>query len=256
MDIALNSILGAVLVIGLRVSGIAMFAPFFGSAVIPARMKAAMVIAITAVLYPVYGSTIGPVDLARWPLLAASELLIGLAFGITSNMVFEAAQLAGQVLSIQMGYSLVSLLDPQTEVESTVMSLFHRTVAILLFLQMNVHHWILKALSRSFDYLPPGTATINPMFMAALLRQGAIMLEVALQIAAPVLAATLLADIVLGLLGRASPQMPLLLLGPAAKSLLGLVVLVSVLGSWPDMFERYFAQSIQYTEQLLHLARS
>jgi flagellar biosynthetic protein FliR len=69
------------------------------------------------------------------------------------------------------------------------------------------------------------------------------------------LSATLLTDLALGLLGKASPQMPLMLLGPAVKSMLGVLVLGTVIRYWPGLFERYFSQSVAYMEHLLHLAR-
>jgi len=59
---------------------------------------------------------------------------------------------------------------------------------------------------------------------------------------------------VLGLLGKASPQMPLMLLGPAIKSMLGVLLLGATIGFWPRLFEKHFSESIAYTERLLHLA--
>ncbi len=255
MEISLTHIISSVLVIGLRVSGLMLFAPFFGSAVIPPRIKAVLVIAITAVLYPVYSPHLHGVTISQWPLLVASETVVGIAMGVATNVVFEAAQMAGQVLSVQMGYSLVNILDPSTQVESTVVAFFHQSLAMLIFLGLDVHHWILRAVAHSFEYLPPGTATLNPLFVQALLHEGAIVLDLGVQIAAPVLSATLLADVVLGLMGKASPQMPLMLLGPAVKSMLGVLVLGVTIRFWPHLFERYFSESIAYTEYLLHLAR-
>ncbi len=95
--------------------------------------------------------------ISQWPMMVFSELLIGVALGIATNIVFDGVQMAGQVLSVQMGYSLVNILDPQTQVESTVMATFHQTIAMLIFLRLNVHFWILRALARSFDYLPPSS---------------------------------------------------------------------------------------------------
>ena len=74
------------------------------------------------------------------------------------------------------------------------------------------------------------------------------------QIAAPVLSATLAADIILGLLGKASPQMPLMLLGPAVKSVLGILVLIVTLKYWPDLFRRLFMDSMTNGAHLFHLA--
>lgn len=255
MEIALTQIIGSVLVIGLRVSGLMLFAPFFGSAVIPARIKAVLVIAITAVLYPVYSSHLHAVSLSQWPLLVASETIVGVAMGVATNAVFEGVQMAGQVLSVQMGYSLVNILDPLTQVDSTVVAMFHQSLAMLIFLGLDVHHWILRAVANSFDYLPPGSATLNPLFLQALMHEGVIVLDLGIQIAAPILAATLLADIVLGLMGKASPQMPLMLLGPAVKSMLGVLVLTVTMRFWPQLFARYFSESIAYAGNLLHLAR-
>jgi flagellar biosynthetic protein FliR len=255
MEISLIPIIGSVLVIGLRVSGLVLFAPFFGSAVIPPRIKAVLVIAITAVLYPVYSPHLHVVTLSHWPVLVASETVVGIAMGVATNSVFEGAQMAGQILSVQMGYSLVNILDPNTQVDSTVVSFFHQSMAMLIFLGLDVHHWILRAVAHSFEYLPPGSATVNPMFLQALLHEGAIVLDLGIQIAAPVLSATLLADVVLGLMGKASPQMPLMLLGPAVKSMLGVTVLGITMRFWPHLFERYFSESIAYAEHLLHLAR-
>lgn len=214
-----------------------------------------LVIAITAILYPVYSSRLQVTAMPNWTLLVASETIIGIAIGIATNVVFEAAQLAGQVLSVQMGYSLVNILDPSTQVESTVVAFFHQSMAMLIFLGLDVHFWILRAVARSFEYLPPGSATLNPLFAKAVLHEGAVVLDLGIQIAAPILAATLLADIVLGLMGKASPQMPLMLLGPAVKSMLGVLVLTVTMQFWPQLFQRYFSESIAYTDRLLHLAR-
>jgi flagellar biosynthetic protein FliR len=255
MEITLIGIIGPALVIGLRVSGLMIFAPFFGSVVIPPRIKAVLTVLITTALYPVYASRLPALQISQWPVIVASEVVVGLGIGLAASVVFEAATVAGQVLSMQMGYSLVNILDPNTQVESTVVALFHQSIAMFLFLGLDVHHWFLRAVARSLDYLPPGSATLNPLFLQAVLHEGAAVLALGIQIAAPVLSATLLTDLALGLLGKASPQMPLMLLGPAVKSMLGVLVLGTVIRYWPGLFERYFSQSVSYMEHLLHLAR-
>jgi len=255
MTLSLVQIFGAFFTIGMRLTGIMLFAPFFGSIVIPARVKAVLVLALTALIYPTISARIPTMTISQWPMMAFGELLIGLALGIATNIVFDGVQMAGQVLSVQMGYSLVNILDPQTQVESTVMATFHQTIAMLIFLRLNVHFWILHALVRSFDYLPPSSGHFGAAFTSAALDSGASVFAIGIQIAAPVLSATLLADIALGLLGKASPQLPLMLLGPAVKSILGLLILISALKYWPSMFERLFLNSMGRADHLLHLAQ-
>ena len=190
---------------------------------IPARIKAVLVLALTFLLFPVVGKQIAPASLSDWPILILSEFIVGVGMGIATNIVFEAAQLAGQVLGMQMGYSLVNILDPQTQVDTTVVAMFYQSIVMLLFLQMDVHYWLLRAVGNSYRYVPPGTAHLGSLYTLAVVKMVGQIFALGVQIAAPVLAATLAADIVLGLLGKASPQMPLMLLGPAVKSLLGIV---------------------------------
>jgi flagellar biosynthesis protein FliR len=126
---------------------------------------------------------------------------------------------------------------------------------MLLFLRMDVHYWLLRGIGNSFLYLPPGTTHLSGLFTMAVLQAGGRSSGLGVQIAAPVLSATLVADIVLGLLGKASPQMPLMLLGPAIKSLLGIFHLIATLKYWPDLFHRLFMNSLANGEHMLHLAR-
>jgi len=255
VNISLVQVFGALLTIGVRLSGIMLFAPFFGSVAIPARVKAVLVLALTALLYPVLSGKIPQLSISQWPMMVFGELLIGVALGVATNIVFDGVQMAGQVLSVQMGYSLVNILDPQTQVESTVVATFHQTIAMLIFLRLNVHILILRALAHSFDYLPPSSGHFGALFTVASLQVGAGVFAIGIQVAAPVLSATLFADIALGLLGKASPQLPLMLLGPAVKSVLGLLILISGLKYWPSLFEGLFLNSMDLTDHLLHLAR-
>ena len=255
ITIPVMNIIGGFLFIGVRLSGLMLFAPFFGSEAIPPRVKAGLVIALSLVMYPIVAPHFPAIALSQWPLLVFSELLVGASMGIATSLIFDAVQMAGQILSVQMGYSLVSLIDPNTQAESTVMATFHQAIAMLIFLRMDVHLWILHAIGDSFAYLPPGSAHLSHAFVRTALAAGAAVFAIGVQLAAPVLSATIIADLVLGLLGKASPQLPVMLLGPAVKSILGLLVLIATLKYWPEMFRGFFLSAIQLGEQLLHLAR-
>ena len=255
MHLSLIQIFGAMLTIGVRLTGMMLFAPFFGSVAIPPRVKAMLVIALTALLYPAVSAHIPTVTISQWPMIVFGELMVGIALGIATNIVFDGVQMAGSILSVQTGYSLVNILDPQTRVESTVVAQFHQTIAMLIFLRLEVHLWILRALAHSFDYLPPSSGHFGAGFAVAAMQAGASVFAIGIQIAAPVLSATLLSDIALGLLGKASPQLPLMLLGPAIKSILGLVILISALKYWPNLFEHLFLNSMRLGDRLLHLAQ-
>ncbi len=254
MSFSLVHIFGALLTIGARLTGLMLFAPFFGNMAIPARVKAVLVLALTALLYPATAARIPSLDLHQWPMTFFSELVIGSAMGIATNLVFDSAQLAGELLSVQMGNSMASIFDPQTQAQSTVVATFHQLMAMLIFLRLDVHLLILRGLAHSFEYLPPASGQIRASFVTETLHVGAAVFATGVQIAAPVLCATLVADIALGLVGKASPQLPVMLLGPTIKSILGLTVLICALKYWPDEFERVFIKSMGTADHLLHLA--
>jgi flagellar biosynthetic protein FliR len=255
IELPLERIIVAFLAISVRVSGLMLFAPFFGSMSVPPQLKAAFVVAFSILLYPALSPQLMGIELAQWPIVVFGELLIGAALGIATNLVFDAVQMAGQVLSVQMGLSLASLMDPQTQADSTVVAMFHQTIAMLIFLRLDVHLWLLGAVGKSFVLLPPGTARLTDAFTMATLRAGGAVFALGLQIAAPVFSATLLTDLVLGLLGKASPHMPLMLLGPPVKTLLALAVLFAALKYWPAMMEHFFRNSLQLSNHLVFLAR-
>jgi flagellar biosynthetic protein FliR len=128
-------------------------------------------------------------------------------------------------------------------------------VALLIFLQLDVHHWVLRGLAKSFQYCPPGTVVATPAMTEQLLRAAGGMLVMAVQIAVPTLLATLLIDLALGLVGRASPQLPVMLMGISVKSMVAFLVIVGTLWFWPGLIERYFAEALAMSERLMHLAR-
>jgi len=241
--------------IGLRVSSLFLFAPFFSSASIPMPAKAGLVVAITALLSPVYRP--GPVESGAlgWVGVVSGEVVIGLLLGLAVQLVVEGAQMAGQLLGVQAGYSLVTLLDPQTQADQPVLSNFNQLLALLIFLALDAHHWLLRGLAASFAYLPPGAGLAKLTTGAALVQAAGGIWLAGVQLAAPVLVATLMVDITLGFLSKAAPQMPVLFVGLSFKTLLALTVFAGTLLFWPRTFERQFAAGISLGERLLHLTR-
>ena len=104
-ELHLEQLLAGVVFTGARVSGLMVFCPFLGSDAIPAPVKAALALLLTILLHPLHG----PVGLAlawwQWAQVALSETLIGLVLGLAANFLMEAAQMAGQILGVQIGYA-------------------------------------------------------------------------------------------------------------------------------------------------------
>jgi flagellar biosynthetic protein FliR len=250
----LETMIAGAVTVGLRVSGILVFAPFLGSSSIPPRIKGGLALALTLLLYPVCGRPLNFAAPSSWVQMVVGETALGLLIGLAANLIFEAAEMAGSILGVQMGYSLVNLIDPQTQVETPVLSLFHQTIALLIFLHLDVHHWLLRAVARSYAYLPAGSAFPTGLSAGALVQAAGSIWLVGVQIAAPALAATVVADFALAFLGKASPQLPIMIIGISVKSMLGMLALIGSLAYWPRLFENQFSRSIELCERVLRLA--
>jgi flagellar biosynthetic protein FliR len=146
------------------------------------------------------------------------------------------------------------VVSPESEVETPVVAIFQQTVALLIFVQVDGPQLMLRALARSLTYLPPGAIVLPPPAVEGLIQAAGGMLLVAVQLAAPVLVATLMADVALGFLGKASPQLPVLFVGLSAKNVIGLGVLITALAFWPSLLGEVFARAVATAERLMHLA--
>jgi flagellar biosynthesis protein FliR len=241
--------------VALRVGGMLTFGPFLGDRAIPNRIKAGLLIVLTAVLVPVTPVRpllVGPVE---WVQMVLGEWLVGLLMALSLAAVFEGMQFAGQLSGIQLGLTLATLFDPQSNADSPALSVFYNLITLLLFLQLDIHHWVLRALSRSFEYLPVGSVVATQLVSRELVRVVGSLFVLGIQIAAPVLLATMMIDLVLGFLSKASPQLPVLLFGIPVKNLTGYALLMGAVTLWPGILERRFAIAIAAAERLLHLAR-
>jgi flagellar biosynthetic protein FliR len=251
----LQQMVAAMTFTGVRVGGIMVFAPFTGSDSIAAPFKAVLTLLITALVYPGTRMVGIDADPLGWIKVVAGEAVIGLALGLLLQFSFEAVQFAGQIFGMQTGFSLVTLLDPQTEADSPSLIVFMRLMALVAFLELNVHHWLLRGVSASFSYLPPGGLSDVRWLSAGILDAAGGLWLAGLQMAGPVLAVTLVADVTLGFVGKVAPQLPATLAGIPVKNVLGLGVMGIGARAWPRFFEREFIGAIAQAEKVLHLAR-
>ena len=255
MGSELGTLIAHVLTVGARVSALMVFAPFWSSMTIAPRIKAGLAIALTALLYPVVRTSLPSLSGAVWWRLAGGEVLVGMIMGLTLQFVFEGLELAGQIVGFQVGHSLANLINPQSDADTPILANFYQAVALLIFLQLDVHHWLLRGLAKSFEYCPPGLVVATPAVSEHVWRAAGGMLIIAVQVAIPTLLATMLIDISLGFLGRASPQLPVLFVGISVKSIMAFLAVMGALRFWPGLLERYFGEALATSEQLMHLAR-
>ena len=217
-------------------------APFFSGGSTPLPVRIVFSGAAAFVLAPSLPLGILPATLSLGSLVSIllMEIIFGLVLGFVANCIFAGLQLAGQIVSFQMGFSVVNLIDPQTEVNMPVFSIFFNYVGILLFLMVNGHHWFLMAIHESFAVLPVGGFVLSGVLVEKIIDMTAAIFVIGVKIAGPLILIITIVDIVIGIIGRTSPQINLLVVGMPLKILVGFACLNFSFYFMPHYFENLF----------------
>lgn len=242
--------LTAALLVMIRLSGLMVFAPLFSSAAIAPRIKAGFVIAMTVLLAP----AVAAMPNARVALdlrAVLGELGVGLVFGLSLMMLNEALTFAGTLLGIQFSFSLVNLMDPNSMIETPVLGQMLGWLGVLVIIGAGLDRSLLAALVRSFRTVPVGQAVIAAKTGAALAVMAGGIFLAGLQLAAPVIAASLAVEVVIALVGRLSPQLPTMVLSIPLKTMVSYAVLIGSLAVWPGWIERHFTALLDAAGRLM-----
>lgn len=245
-----SRMLEAMTLVLVRVSGLMVFAPVFSSPAIPVRMKAVFALSVAFLVGPVAAGL--PHARAELGVMAVlGELSVGLIFGLVLSLLFEALEMAGQVMGFQFSFSLVNALDPGAPQQISLMGQMFGLLGTLTVIAAGLDQTMLAALLRTFAAAPVGTVALRAATGLALVPMGAGIFAAALQLAAPVLAATLVAELAVALAGKLAPALPVMAIDIPAKTLLGYTVLIGSLALWPHWMEARFALLLDRAGQLL-----
>jgi flagellar biosynthetic protein FliR len=233
-----------------RVSGMLVFAPFFSSSALPVRTKAVLVLAIAFLLAPLVASLPNAhAEIGFAALLG--ELAVGLVYGLSLALVNEMLLFAGQIAGVQFSFSLVNLLDPSTHIETPLLGDLFQLMGTLVIIAAGLDRVLLASLVRSFRAVPLGSYGLVPITGLAIVRAAGGIFLAGVELAAPVLAATMLVEIAVSLVGRLSPQLPVMSLTVPIKTLTGFAILAGSLALWPRFIEARFAGLLDMAERLL-----
>jgi flagellar biosynthetic protein FliR len=242
--------LSAGVLVMVRVSGLMVFAPLFSSAAIAPRIKAGFVIALTVLLAPVVGSLPhARVELDMAGLLG--ELAVGLTFGFALSLIMETLMFAGQMLGMEFSFSLVNLMDPNSNIQTPVLGQLLSWLGLLVLIGAGLDRSLLAAVMRSFAVVPVGMAVMKASTGAALAGMAGGVFLAGLQLAAPVIAAALTVEIVVALVGRMSPQLPVMVVSIPIKTLVSYAVMIGSLAMWPAWIERHFTGLLDQAARLV-----
>lgn len=234
-----------------RLSGLFAFFPFFSHMRIPMSIKTAMVFFMTIFLFPL--ATLPDVEFSVVNLVLAlvSEIMLGFIAGLFLVIVFAMLQLAGMSISFVMGFTMASLLDPQTGTSSPMISTMLTMLALVILLAFNGHHLMILFIVDSLEMLPLGSFYPTQNIWTYLMYAVTNMFIFGFILSFPIVALSLLSDIVFGMLMKTMPSFNLLVVGFPIKIMVGFIVMITVLSSMMLVFKRQILDAIDKLSILL-----
>jgi flagellar biosynthetic protein FliR len=231
---SVSTLLGFLLTL-MRIGGVFVFVPVpgFKSAVDAARIAA--IGSITIALFPVWPHPSADASSGLFVLWMMSEAALGIGVGLAVAFALEAFSMGAQMIGLQAGYSFASTVDPATQADSTVLIVLAQTAAALIFFASGLDREILRIFAQSMVTYPPGTFVVTKKVTDAVLVAGTTMFSTGLRLALPIVAAMLMVDVALALLGRINSQLQLITIAFPVKMVLSLVLLGWLVALFPAM---------------------
>jgi flagellar biosynthesis protein FliR len=237
------------LLIFFRIIAMVELAPLISSSSIPQIAKIGLSLFLAATVFPgVLASHYAiPEAWIDYGLLVLGEVAIGLLLGFLLNLIFSSFQLAGQLFSLQMGFSASEVFDPLSQVEIPLMGEFLNIIAMLVFITTSgMQKFLLVGVQQSFQYLRAVDLVTHREGIITLLINGLSgLFQSALTIAFPILGTLLLVSIVMGLMAKAAPQMDVLSMGFPVSIAVSFLILFATLPILMTAMERIIDGSFQ-----------
>jgi flagellar biosynthesis protein FliR len=224
-----------------RVVGLMMVAPLWSLAAIPAQIRAAMAVVITLALLPIAPDSTLTLDLPTMIIPVASELMLGVAVGVSAAFFIHGITVAAEVISLQMGLSLGAAFSGTADMGSPGIMQLQSHFALAIYAALGGHLALIGALGRSLLVIHPGAPISLLAGGRALVSGSSEIFTVAVQVAAPIMAALLVTNLALAILNRAVPQLNTMMVAVPITVAIGLVAIgatlpiaVNVVSRWAN----------------------
>lgn len=234
--------MSAGLVVFARMMGFTRFAPVLNRKEIPGLMKISFAFLMT-IIFVMLLHPKGMPDNGDLLLALILNIAVGAMIGFMAQLVLAAIEAGGDMINMQMGLSSAMVLDPTTSSQVSLLGRYFSVLGIVIFLKIGGAYWLFQAFERSFEIFPIYSTTVplaKLVNMDYLISMSSNVLYMGLQIASPVLLATLGQDIILGVISKTAPQVNVFQLSFLFKPVFGAAILIWILPMLVNVINDYF----------------
>ncbi|MCB0351286.1 MAG: flagellar biosynthetic protein FliR [Bdellovibrionales bacterium] len=211
----------------LRMTGFVVAAPIIGTVNVQVSAKVLLALCMTFIIFPQVGwqQLTADIESSAIITLAVKEMFIGFSFGFLARMFFQVVTMAGQIMSVSLGLSAAQLFNPSMGETSTALDQFYVILASLFFLSINGHHLLIDGIFETFQIVPITKISIS---LNGLQEFGVVtqkIMAIALKMSAPILVAILFMNVAIAVIGRAVPQINILITSLPINAMAGFFVM-------------------------------
>jgi len=226
------------LLLFMRLAGLFIMVPFFSHMSIPATMKASIAFVFTVLFFAVMPPLEMEITTLNIVLAILAEFLLGFTVGLMLQLVMNIMTFAGVQISFIMGFSMASVVDPQSGISMPIISNVLALLSLMVFLALNGHHAVLLFVNDSLQEIPLGGFMVTENVFSYVMFATMNLFKVGFMVAFPIVALSLLADVIFGMLMKTMPQFNLLVIGFPIKIMVAFVVIIATLATFMKIFER------------------
>lgn len=229
--------IAVLLAILLRVSLILFLLPTFAGNQVPNTLKALITLALGYMMYGLVGPLVKPLpyDVISVLWIILGEIVLGAFLALVMLMIFAGFQLAGELISFQMGFGFAQSVDPQSGGSMMVLSRWYQIMATLIFFSLNGHHVIISGMVESFRNIPMGGFSTGATSFQHILAISGEIFVIAIKLSAPITVAILLSQLALGLASKFAPQVNILATSFPVTILLGFLFMGITATLWGEV---------------------
>ncbi len=239
--------LDSYLLVFVRVLGMMLVVPILSNRNVPYMTKVSFAIFLSMIIIsaiPVE-APVSSTNVINFGLTVIIEFVTGYTIGFGAYMVFSILSLAGQFIDMQIGFSMVNVFDPLSQIQLTITGNLYYYILMMIAIITHAHHYFIRALLYSFKVIPLGGMVISPALNMAIIDYMSDFFVIALRIGAPIFFVMLITNVVLGVLARAVPQLNMFVIGFPIKILFGLVTIFIMLTTFSTFSDILIGESEQ-----------
>ena len=223
----------------MRMSGFVLMNPILGRNNIPARVKAGFIFVLALT---VYSSSMEEafeiVSTVEFAFLLLKEFAAGYVVGYVMHLFFFIVSFAGYIIDYQMGLSMATVYDPQSNAQMPVTGSLLQTWLILLFFAVDGHLALMRILLTSAEIVPYGGIVVTEGLALRIIDIFLECVEMGLRLAMPMMAAEFLVEMGVGVLNKVVPQISIFVINIQMKLIVGMGLLVLLFAPTGEFIEK------------------